>query len=361
MSVDFDKVLSRYGQFWEMSNEDRPLVYMYGPKGYSCMEKGPGHADFKEAWLDTEHVIKLHRQRMDKTFYLGEGYPMLNPNLGPDVLAAAVCKELNIVFGDRTVWAEPCLEDYDIPPLQFDENSFWWQKIVEITKAALEDSHGDYLVGITDLHPGADAVVSLRGPEDTAMDLYDDPEGVQKLVWEFLEVFKQMAGRLHRLISQKQKACVNWMTLAHPDELWYPPCCDFSCMISGDAFEEFFIPEIEKEIQWLPHSIYHLDGPGALRHLDRLLQIKELDGIQWVYGAGQPSARHWGEVLQKIQAAGKRIQLYCEPDDLVPLSEMLDPRGVQLKCLVPSEEEGKWLLKEMERACRARHPQFFVK
>ncbi|MBQ6947216.1 MAG: hypothetical protein IJN42_04130, partial [Clostridia bacterium] len=153
MTVDFDKVLARYGQFWEMSNEDRPLVYMYGPKGYSCMEKGPGHTDFKEAWLDTEHVIRLHRERMEKTFYLGEGYPMLNPNLGPDVLAAAVCKDLNIVFGDRTAWAEPCLDDYDIPPLQFDENSFWWQKIVEITKAALEDSRGDYLVGITDLHP----------------------------------------------------------------------------------------------------------------------------------------------------------------------------------------------------------------
>ncbi len=360
MAIELDKVLARYDAYWHRANDDRPLVYMFGPHNPAKVYKGEHHADHKEAWLDTEYQLKKHREYLSRTFYLGEGFPVFNPNLGPDVLGA-VCGS-NLQFGDHTSWAEPILEDYDsFPPIVFDENNFWWKKLEEMTAAALKDAKGDYLVGITDLHPGADGLVSLRGPQEAAIDLYDDPEGFQRVIWEQLPVFKEMTGRLHNMISAEQKASVNWMCVAHPNELWYPTCCDFSCMISGDAFEEFILPELVAEIDWLPNSIYHLDGPDALRHLDTLLQIEKLKGVQWVYGAGQPSARYWAETLQKIQNAGKCVAVYCQPEDLVPLCEVLDPQGVHFKCTVPSEQEGQWLLDEMERTCRQKQPKFFVK
>jgi len=46
-----------------------------------------------------------------------------------------------------------------------------------------------------------------------------------------------------------------------------------------------------------------------LPHLDSLLGIEDLDGIQWVPGEGQPNCGHWPEVYQKIHAAGKKIQV----------------------------------------------------
>lgn len=357
MKFDYDYILERYGQFWNRANEDRPLVYLFGPGNKRTIEKAAHHATLKDAWMDTEYQLKITREAIENTFYLGEAYPMMNPNLGPDFIGA-VCG-CDLEFGNRTSWAEPCITDYEeFPPITFDKNNIWWKKILEITEAALEDSKGDYIVGITDLHPGADGLVSLRGPQDAAMDIYDEPEQFKRIVWELLPVFKEMATTLHGMISAKQKGCSNWMGVVHPTELWYPPSCDFSCMISPETFDEFILPELKAEIDWLPNAIYHLDGPGALRHLDKLLAIENLKGIQWVYGAGQPSGQHWGEVLQKIQAAGKCIEMYCEPEDLVPLCKIVDPRGVQFKCTVPDQRSGEYLLQEMERVCKENRGQF---
>lgn len=100
--------------------------------------------------------------------------------------------------------------------------------------------------------------------------------------------------------------------------------------------------------------MYHLDGPAAARqHLARILQFEKLDGVQWVYGAGQPSARHWLPLLRQIQAAGKRIQVHCEVEDVVPVCEALRPEGVHLivdDC--PDVETGEKLLQAAEEATR---------
>jgi len=55
--------------------------------------------------------------------------------------------------------------------------------------------------------------------------------------------------------------------------------------------------------------MYHLDGVGQLNHLDSILEIEELDAVQWVPGDGRPSQREWPQVLQKIRAAGKNLQI----------------------------------------------------
>lgn len=160
------------------------------------------------------------------------------------------------------------------------------------------------------------------------------------------------------MISEKQKFCSNWTGIIHPNELWYPTSCDFSCMISEDCFEEFIIPELTEEINWLHSSIYHLDGVGALRHLDRLLQIQKLKGIQWVPGEGQPSAGHWIDVLKKIQAAGKCIQIHCGPDDIAPLCENLDPQGLNIVCWAHDIESGKAIIRDAERIYKAKRAIF---
>jgi hypothetical protein len=88
----------------------------------------------------------------------------------------------------------------------------------------------------------------------------------------------------------------------YKDEPWYVTSSDFICMISNDNFRELILPELLEEVEYLKGNIiFHLDGPGALKHLDDLIAIPNLAGIQWVYGDGQPSTKHWIDVLKKIQ------------------------------------------------------------
>jgi hypothetical protein len=120
-------------------------------------------------------------------------------------------------------------------------------------------------------------------------------------------------------------------------------------MISTQMYEELVVGELLEELDFLDASIYHLDGLDALKHLDRLLAIDKLKGIQWVYGAGQPTASHWIPVLKKIQDAGKMIQIDVVPEELDIMLENLKPEGVMYTINARTEEEGRALMKKVER------------
>ena len=138
------------------------------------------------------------------------------------------------------------------------------------------------------------------------------------------------------------------MGIWHPGR-WYPVSCDFSCMISEKMYEDFLAEEIEKEVQWLDASMYHLDGPDALKHLDRILKIPSLNGVQWVYGAGNPTASHWLDEIRKIQSAGKCVQISVMPEELEIMLKELEPEGLMYTIDARSQEEAENLLKMAEK------------
>lgn len=336
----YDSLYTRWQQYWNMGNHDRPLMSI---TTLQPIQK-PAIAtpvSFTQKWEDIDYVLANARRKMQNTYYGGEAFPSFNPDLGPDIVGAVAGCE--IIYGADTSWAEPCVEDWSaFAPICFDENNKWWKKIQAITKAAVEDANGDYLVGITDLHPGTDGLVSLRGPQDLCYDLIDEPGTLIQRSDELFAVYKEMHTRLANMIRPIQQGSTNWMGIWNPEREWYVVGSDFSCMLNTQDYESFVVPGLQQEIDYLSESIYHLDGPDALRHLDRILAFEKLGGVQWVYGAGQPSARHWIEVLQKIQKAGKRIQVHCLAEDVIPVCSALRPEGVHLvvdNCKTPDEAE----------------------
>ncbi|AUS96056.1 trimethylamine corrinoid protein 2 [Clostridium thermosuccinogenes] len=346
---NWDKIQKRFEEFWARENHDRPIISIKAPKNRQTAGKLPSFATLKERWLDTEYMLQEANLQFQNTFYAGEAFAALNPNLGPDLFAACYGTELE--FGEDTSWAIHSMTDSEVEEykgLVIEKQGFYYQKILEMTRAAVEDGKDKYVVGVTDLHPAADALVSLRGPETLCIDTIDNPQFVRKATLDLFEGFKQIFTDLCDITTKYQKGTTNWMGIWHPKR-WYVTSCDFCCMISTDMFEDLFMEELEKELDFLDASIFHLDGPGALRHLDRLLQIEKLKGIQWVYGAGQPTASHWLEVLKKIQNAGKLIQVAVEPQELDVMLENLAPEGVMYVINADSEDQAKELMKKAEQ------------
>lgn len=301
-------------------------------------------------WLDNDYVLRNYRFQRNSIFYGGAAFPVFNPNLGPDILGA-ICG-CDIKFGksgfNGTSWAIHNIKDFNnCPDIKFDENNIWWKRIYDLTVAAVNDSNGDYEVGITDLHPGTDSLVSLRGPEELCMDLFDCPEQVLKFNSQIFEVYKEVYNRLDEAIMKKQKGRTNWSQIYGKDK-WYVVSSDFSGMLSRDHYEEFVVPGIKLETEFLDKSIYHLDGVGALHHLDRILQFDRINGVQWVPGVGKPPMREWIPTLKKIQDAGKNLFLNVEPEDVIPLTESLDKRGLYMNTYVITQRHAQQLIDYVE-------------
>ncbi len=345
---NWDQRKQRYIDTWAMENHDRPLVILTTPKsGAKPVYDIQRPEAIRDRWLDFEWVVKNARNRMEQTYFAAESIPHYNPNLGPDIFGAILGCDLE--FGESTSWCSHPIKDWEDFKAEYNHDNPWLQKILQLTRLCVEEAKGDFLVGITDIHCGMDGLVSLRGPAELCMDLYDCPELIKPLPMQLFEVFKSFYNELESITSQNQEGTINWMGIWHPGR-WYVTSCDFNCMVSNEMFQEFILPELVAETEFLDANIYHLDGPGALVQLDSLLELPGVNGIQWVPGAGAKPMREWPDVLKKCQDAGKMLNLSCEMEDLPLLAEVLKPEGVILCLYGPSNpEEADAALKTVEK------------
>ena len=117
---------------------------------------------------------------------------------------------------------------------------------------------------------------------------------------------------------------------------------DISIMMSPKSFRRFVQPYIREQCQRLDYSLYHLDGVGAMRHLDALLEIEELNAIQWTPGVGQPQGGDpcWFDLYKRIRAGGKAVMpCWVEVNELQPLLDAVGPAGVNVLMHFTSERD----------------------
>jgi len=232
-----------------------------------------------------------------------------------------------------------------------DWDSPYLRKLHEITDALLDAGKNRFIVGMTDWHPGGDGVAALRDPQRLALDMIEHVDEVKRA----LDVLERDYFALYDVFYAKLRAAgqpiSTWLQLMD-DGKYYVPSNDFSIMISTTMFEDVFLPGIVRECEFLDRSIYHLDGPGALRHLDTILSIESLDALQYVAGDGNWQYSRWVDVYRRAQAAGKGIEVFCEYDEVNHVLETLDPHGLYLNIFgILEREQGEALLRKLERWC----------
>jgi hypothetical protein len=198
-----------------------------------------------------------------------------------------------------------------------------------MTDALLEAGKERFIVGMTDWHPGADCIAAFRDPQNLAMDLITARPQVETLLKRIETDYFAIYDMFYNKLRAAGQPITAWTPLISEGK-YYIPSNDFSIMISKAMFNEIFLPGLANECRFLDRSIYHLDGPGALRHLDAILAIPELNALQWVPGAGNEDFSRWIEVYRKAQAAGKGIQVICSVHEIDEIIASLNPRAVFL-------------------------------
>lgn len=337
-----------YEKWWNKSAE-KPLLSITVSKG-----KREGNAYEWDGWDllrqkdNPEKAINNFEKRARDILYLGEAYPNLWLNLGPGVLAAYITGFLK--FTGDTAWFEYPMEWDDIEKLlnRLDEGNEWWLYTKMLAHLVGERSRGRFMPGMTDIGGVADVLASLRGTENLLMDLIENPERVIDALDKILELWHDVYDEIDGILSKYAEGTSAWMGLWCPGR-WYPIQCDFSAMISPKMFERFVAPYLKEQACRLGHTIYHLDGPGEIPHVDMLLDIEEIDGIQWVPGAGNPDviSEAWLKLYEKIQKKGKLLVLNCGTitlDKLQWLFQRISPEGVYVSGSCDDEDEAYKIL-----------------
>jgi hypothetical protein len=316
MPIGFDpgrweRVRTTYDTWWTGELE-RPIIPVViegrdpgRPKPSAPMLSQATCTDF--SWSPEELVDRIDYE-MSCYHFLGDAYPWFNMDcFGPGVVAAMMGAKLDNSTGQVWFWPPQDLPIQEIH-LELDPDRPWLKRMLDICAAAMERWQGQVLVGMTDLGGNLDIPATFRTTEKLLFDLIDHPEEVERLAWEAHECWHQAYAAINAVLQPANPGYSDWSGI-YSDLPSYILQCDFSYMISPDMFGQFALPELQATCRRLPRTFYHLDGVGQIPHLEQILAIDELDGVQWIHGDGKPDCANWPEIYQAIHAAGKHIQL----------------------------------------------------
>lgn len=301
---------ARNESFWDGSLDAGPLLWITVPNAVHGAP--PKEPDTEEAlWTDVEYVLDKGEYDLAHTHFAGDSLPVFHPWLGPDQFAAWLGAEMEVKPRDNTSWVHPCVQDADtLSQLRIDPDNRWWRLYLDLVQGAVERGADRWVTAYPDLHTGVDGLAALRGPENLMLDMLEQPEIIQQAMGQMTQLWQEIVDRVSEMVLPSGQGTSNWTMGWSQQRFLCIGQNDFSCMISPEMFDAFCLHDTQACTRHVDRSMYHLDGADAVRHLPRILEIEELDCIQWIQGAGQPPPSQWRPLLQRIQDAGKSIQLF---------------------------------------------------
>jgi len=295
-------------------------MYTYLHADWSDAEDVFGVAETPEwvqnRWLDLGARVKNETYRIEHETFYADGFPTVFVNMGPGSLAACIGGDFECARD--TVWFDtnPIIKDFkNLPEIKLNTDSKMWKLCEDYTTKLGENSNGRYFTSMADIGGSLDILASLRGTNDLLYDLYDTPDEIKELSGRVAEYWKAKHNHLYNIAQKYQKGMTSWMPV-WCEGRYHPLQCDFGAMISPDMFDEFAMPGIKEQTEFLDYSVFHLDGPNMIPHLDSLLSLPRLDAVQWSAGAGNPDEldESYFDMYNKIQRAGKNVVLFAGTD-----------------------------------------------
>ena len=269
-----------------------PLLWVTVPEGRPdgrARRRRPRPPVESEEWTDVGYVMAKAESDIARTAYLADALPIHNPWLGPDQFSAWLGADITFKPRDNTSWVKPFIEDWDaFGEPRLDAANRWWRLYLEILRESVRRGRDRWVTCYPDLHTGIDGLAAMRGPERLMFDLLEQPEAVERAMRSMTRLWKEIVDTVSSIVLPAGQGTTNWTAGWSARRFVCLGQNDFSCLVGPGMFDRFILPDTVACCRHVDRIIYHLDGPGALQHLDRLLAIDALHCVQWIQGAGAP-------------------------------------------------------------------------
>ncbi len=306
----------RFEAWWKGTNTGRPLMKIVAKRKepVEALETVEPHADAESFHLNVEKNIRLYRNYCRSHSFMAEAFPNFSIDLGPGSMALYLGAEPE--FSWDTLWFKECIHEWDEKwrNLSFDQQNRWWVKHQEMARQARDLAGGDFPIAIPDIIENLDILLVMRGTENLCYDLMDEAGIIKEGVSQIDDLYFKYYDTLYDMLKFKDGSSVYTCFQIWGQGKTAKVQCDFSAMMSPGQYREFALESLKKQCARLDNSLYHLDGPDAIKHVDAIMEIKDLKALQWTCGAGQPDggSQQWYPIYEKVRAAGKSlwIQFY---------------------------------------------------
>ena len=340
--VGWEEARERWIAYWQGEIIDRPVMLVTTPRQGGPKVTEP--ADHLTRWTDIhQQALSMEALNLSR-HYLGEAIP----NVGGPMAAWCAYYGGPVTYMLDTIWFEPFLDSWDdAPDWERDWDDEGYRHLKEMTEALARSRAGRYFVGFPPtMHTSpSDMLCAMRGVNRYLIDLVEHAEEVQDATVKMSRNFGRIYDDIHSSIhAHGYKGTGNWWPIWCPDRLGVFQS-DVCCMLSPAMLESFVIPHLEITASFVDHSFYHLDGPEAIRHVERICEVPGMHSIQWVPGAGtDPGALQWMDLFKRVQAKGKSVYFGLLKEELETVIRELDPRKVILGLGASSAEEADELM-----------------
>jgi hypothetical protein len=313
---------------------------------YEMVTKPSPSIDLNQFWFDPKWRAAYLHYQLSRSSFKADIPPVTNTHLGPGSLAGILGSELD--GGEDTIWIRH-REDFG-DNIVFDRGNKWWKLHEDLLIECKKLSQGKYYVGMPDLIEGMDTLAGLRGPESVLLDMMMRPEELERQLQAVNNVWFKVFDELYEIIREGDEMAFCYFSIWGPGKVAKLQS-DISVMISEDDFLRFVQPFIREQCQKIDYTLYHLDGVDAIRHLDAILEIKELNAIQWTPGYGQPQGGDpcWYDLYKKILASGKSIMpCWVELNELKSLLDNVGSEGLNILMHFKTEKDIDEAIKIVE-------------
>ena len=325
---NWEETKKKWESYWKRQNTGRPLMCIWAEKEEARdpeREAALKPISMEDKYQNAERMVERFRYFCETHEFMGESFPNISLDFGPGSMAGYLGS--NIVFNEDTVWFEEFVEDWlEYKDLAYDPENVWIKKHLELFRRVKELAGDDFLIGIPDIMENIDVLASMRGAQNTIFDMIDEPEEITRRIGQIDDIYFKYYDQFYDIVKAEDKSSCYTVF-----QIWGPSKtaklqCDFSAMMSPDNYREFIQESLRKQARQLDNVIYHLDGPDAIKHVDAIMEIEEIDALQWTSGDYGPDGtfEEWYQIYDKAVAAGKGLWVKVYSGEFETWLERLD-------------------------------------
>jgi hypothetical protein len=352
MGFPFDQNLNRIQQrlenWWNFGHQKQPcyLINLAPPAGSAI----PDTDDLERWWMDIDFIIDHRMKVLDAQRYYGVAVPHHYVDRGSSAMEGIL--GANMKFIDKeTIWAYPCFDSAEqAADVAADPNNIWRRSTLEITRRSVALAKNHHYVAPYAMEGVSDILSGLYGTENLLVDMAEKPAAVERALERIKHIWIELWGEIQSILAGTgNRGGCGWAGIWAPGST-FPMQEDFSYMISARMFRRYCIPHIADMLAVMDYGFYHLDGVGAIPHLEHLLKLDKLRAIQWVPGAGKEELGQWHELIALILAAGKSVEVFARPEEIEPLVKAVGARGLLINVTCTAEEASRLVEESGENA-----------